>query len=78
MTTTPKPGWAHTPVASEIRDRLGVPVRFDTDVNAAALGEHRWGPGRDVSSLCYLTVGTGTATVGTLRAQHLGVQVKKT
>jgi fructokinase len=59
VTTTPKPGWAHTAVASVIRDRLGVPVRFDTDVNAAALGEHRWGAGRGVSSLCYLTVGTG-------------------
>jgi fructokinase len=59
VTTTPKPGWAHTAVASVIRDRVGVPVRFDTDVNAAAVGEHRWGAGQDVSSLCYLTVGTG-------------------
>ncbi len=59
VTTTPKPGWAHTPVAGMIRDRLGVPVRFDTDVNAAAVGEHRWGAGRDTASLCYLTVGTG-------------------
>lgn len=59
VTTTPKPGWAHTPVASVLRDRLGVPVAFDTDVNAAALGEQRWGAGRDARSLCYLTVGTG-------------------
>ena len=59
VTTTPKPGWAHTAVAPVIRDRLGVPVRFDTDVNAAALGEQRWGAGRDLPSLCYLTVGTG-------------------
>ncbi len=59
VTTTPKPGWAHTPVAGVIRDRLDVPVRFETDVNAAAVGEHRWGAGRRVSSLCYLTVGTG-------------------
>jgi fructokinase len=59
VTTTPKPGWAHTAVASVIRDRLRVPVRFDTDVNAAAVGEHRWGAGQDVASLCYLTVGTG-------------------
>jgi fructokinase len=59
VTTTPKPGWAHTAVAPVIRDRLGVPVRFETDVNAAAVGEHRWGAARDVSSLCYLTVGTG-------------------
>jgi fructokinase len=56
---TPKPGWQHTPVGPFVRDRLGVPVAFDTDVAAAAVGEHEWGAGRDVSSLCYLTVGTG-------------------
>jgi fructokinase len=59
VTTTPKPGWTNTPVATVLRDRLGVPVAFDTDVNAAALGEQRWGAGRDAPSLCYLTVGTG-------------------
>jgi fructokinase len=59
VTTTPKPGWAHTPVGGVLRDRLGVPVAFDTDVSAAALGEQRWGAGRDAPSLCYLTVGTG-------------------
>jgi fructokinase len=59
VTTTPKPGWSHTPVAPVLRERLGIPVAFDTDVNAAALGEQRWGAGRDVRSLCYLTVGTG-------------------
>lgn len=59
VTTTPKPGWAHTPVAPVIRDALEVPVVFDTDVNAAAIGEQHWGAGRDVSSLCYLTIGTG-------------------
>jgi fructokinase len=59
VTTTPKPGWRHVSLAPEVRDRLHVPVAFDTDVNAAAIGEHRWGAGRDVESLCYLTVGTG-------------------
>jgi len=59
VTMTPKPGWSHAPVAPVLAQRLGVPIRFDTDVNAAALGEHRWGAGQDVESLCYLTVGTG-------------------
>jgi fructokinase len=59
VTTTPKPGWQRTPLATTIRDRLDVAVAFDTDVAAAALGEHEWGAGRDRPSLCYLTVGTG-------------------
>ena len=59
VTTTPKPGWDHTPVAGVLRERLGVPVYLDTDVNAAAIGERRWGAGSGVDSLCYLTVGTG-------------------
>ena len=59
VTTTPKPGWAHTDVAPEIRRRLDVPVAFDTDVNAAALGEHRWGAAQGLDTFCYVTVGTG-------------------
>jgi fructokinase len=59
ITTTPKPGWAGADVAQEIRRRLSVPVAFDTDVNAAALGEHNWGAARGVDTFCYITVGTG-------------------
>jgi fructokinase len=59
ITTTPKPGWAHTDIGQEIRRRLSVPVVFDTDVNAAALGEHRWGAVQGLDTFCYITVGTG-------------------
>ena len=59
ITTTPKPGWAHTDVSGEIGRRLGVPVAFDTDVNAAALGEHRWGALQGLDVCCYVTVGIG-------------------
>ncbi len=47
ITNAPKPGWAHTDVGQEIRRRLSVRVAFDTDDNAAALGEHRWVRPRD-------------------------------
>jgi fructokinase len=59
ITTTPKPGWAHTDLIGSIRAALGVPVAFDTDVNAAALAESRWGAAQGLSTFCYITVGTG-------------------
>lgn len=59
VTTTPKPGWQHTIMAPVLQERLGVPVAFQSDVTAAAVGEHRWGAGRGIDGFCYLTVGTG-------------------
>lgn len=59
ITTTPKPGWRDFDLAGELRRALGVPVAFSTDVNAAALGEAKWGAGRGVGCCLYLTVGTG-------------------
>ena len=59
ITTTPKPGWAHTDVVGPLRRALDVPLAVDTDVNAAALAEQRWGAARDAASVVYVTVGTG-------------------
>jgi fructokinase len=59
ITTTPKPGWQHVDLTTPLRRALGVPVTVDTDVNGAALAEHRWGSGRGVGTLVYVTVGTG-------------------
>ena len=59
VTTTPKPGWSGTPLAPALRDALGVPVAFETDVTASALGEHRWGAGQGADPLVYVTIGTG-------------------
>jgi fructokinase len=59
ITTTPKPGWANTGIAPALTEALELPVAFDTDVNAAALGEHRWGAAVGLDTFCYITVGTG-------------------
>jgi len=71
VTTTPKPGWAHTDFAGRIKRALGVPVGFDTDVNVAALGEHRWGAARGLHTFIYLTVGTGIGGGGMIEGRLL-------
>ena len=59
ITSTPKPGWRDTNFAQTIQAELGLPVRFDTDVNGAALAEWKWGAAQGLDTFIYLTVGTG-------------------
>ncbi|HNT54488.1 MAG TPA: ROK family protein [Anaerolineaceae bacterium] len=59
ITSTPKPGWANTPVVSLFEQEFDIPIGWDTDVNAAALGEGRWGAARGLDDFLYLTIGTG-------------------
>jgi fructokinase len=56
---TPKAGWTDVDIAGMLAREFSCPVGFDTDVNAAALAERRWGAGQEAESLVYLTVGTG-------------------
>lgn len=53
------PGWHNVPLAKIIHDRLGPRTILENDANAAALGEHTFGAGRDVRHLVYITVSTG-------------------
>ena len=56
---TPKAGWSGCDLAGYFRQSLSVPIGFETDVNGAALGEFHHGAGKGISSLTYVTVGTG-------------------
>lgn len=59
ITSTPKLAWKNYPIVAEFEKALGIPVGFDTDVNAAALGEAVWGCTKTVKNSIYITVGTG-------------------
>ncbi len=59
ITTTPKLGWANTDLVGAFEAAFSLPVGFDTDVNAAALGEGRWGAAQGLTDFIYLTIGTG-------------------
>src|SRR4051794_23850204 len=37
LLATPKPGWAGVPLVARLASVLALPIRIDTDVNAAAL-----------------------------------------
>lgn len=72
ITSTPKSGWNDYDIAGAFRSALNIPVGFDTDVNAAALAEARWGAGRGLTDFVYLTVGTGIGggAIGNGRILH--------
>lgn len=53
------PGWEDTPLRDQLQIEFGAPVSVDNDANVGALGEYRFGAGRDCSSLLYVTVSTG-------------------
>ncbi|MES2120768.1 MAG: ROK family protein [Pseudomonadota bacterium] len=59
MAATPKPGWAGIDILGPLQAAAGVPAAIDTDVNAAALAEMRWGAGQGMAHFAYITVGTG-------------------
>ena len=69
ITSTPKPGWAFTDLAGIIGRTLKVHVGFDTDVNGAGLGEHRWGAAQGLDNFIYLTIGTGIGGGGMINGK---------
>lgn len=59
ITATPKPNWSNTAILSRLKDGLDCEVFIDTDVNAAALAEHKWGAAQNTTVSIYITIGTG-------------------
>jgi fructokinase len=59
ITSTPKPYWGNFNIVGKLKNHFNMPIGFDTDVNAAALGEMEWGAAKGLDSCVYMTVGTG-------------------
>jgi fructokinase len=59
ITSTPKPGWRNYPIVRTLENEFGIPIGFNTDVNAAALGEAIYGAAKGLDSCLYITIGTG-------------------
>uniref|UniRef100_UPI00286F8334 ROK family protein n=1 Tax=Anaerosporobacter sp. TaxID=1872529 RepID=UPI00286F8334 len=59
ITSTPKLAWRNYNIVGAFEEALHVPVGFDTDVNASAIGEATWGITKEVKNSIYITIGTG-------------------
>jgi glucokinase len=53
------PGLVGDELPTRLSRETGLPVTFDSDVNAAAFGEAAWGVGRGVPRFLAITLGTG-------------------
>ncbi len=56
---TVKADWSDTELLDRFARRYPLPVAIDTDVNAAARAEARWGGAQGLTNFVYVTVGTG-------------------
>ncbi len=53
------PGWRDIPLRDIVKEKYGVNTLLINDASAAVLGEHRFGAGRGLNNLIYITVSTG-------------------
>ena len=53
------PGWDNIPIVQIFKEEFNVPVYLQNDANACALAEFRFGAGRGIENMIFLTFGTG-------------------
>lgn len=52
-------GWSNVPLTRIIKDKIGIPVFIDNDVNVITLAEWKCGAGRKMKNMVCITIGTG-------------------
>lgn len=53
------PTWVDIPIVRILEGEFHVPCRLENDANAGAVAEYRYGAGRSVRNVIFLTMGTG-------------------
>ena len=53
------PGWTGYSIEKGLSTFFNLPARIDNDANAAALGEYKFGAGKNKKNMVYITVSTG-------------------
>jgi len=59
LQVTHLPELVGVPLRADLESQIGVPVRLETDANAAAVAEARLGSGQNAQRLLYVSLGTG-------------------
>jgi glucokinase len=59
VSEAPNLGWKHVPLRALFARAFAVPAVIENDANLAAVGEKRWGAGRDLADFVLITLGTG-------------------
>jgi predicted NBD/HSP70 family sugar kinase len=54
--------WRDVPLQRLLTDRFSLPVIIDNEANTGALGEQKYGAGRNINNLIYVSVGIGIGT----------------
>lgn len=58
----PNLGWKNVPLKKLFEDYFKVPAVIENDANLAAVGESRWGSGKNLTDFVLITLGTGVGT----------------
>ncbi|HOO28843.1 MAG TPA: ROK family protein [Lachnospiraceae bacterium] len=56
---TPKLAWQRYDLVGDLKAALNIPIELDTDVNGSCLGEVTFGCAKGLSTVIYITIGTG-------------------